>query len=116
MSTPTSPSSSSSPSLSSNKLTASLNAARRGESSSPSTPPSSRRPQLSATARKQALRDFYNLDKSKTTIHTTIELDKPDFDGRDYVDRVVREKGLGTLLRMENEIVQGTLILLRFVY
>jgi hypothetical protein len=101
MSTPTSPS------LSSNKLTASLNAARRGETPSPSTPPSRRpQPSLTTNARKQALREFYNLDKSKST-SSTPELDKPDFDGRAYVDRLVRERDLSTLLSMENDFVQG---------
>jgi vacuolar protein sorting-associated protein 51 len=106
MSQSTSITSSPSPSIGSSKLTASLNAARRGESSTSST--SIRRTQgnLTPTARKQALRDFYNLDKSKNSSSTS-ELDKADFDGKDYVDKLVRERNLSTLMLMENELVQG---------
>jgi hypothetical protein len=103
MSTPTSPHPSS-PSLSSHKLTTTLNAARRGESSAPSTPPL-RRP-LSAHSRKQALREFYNLDKSRAT-NTSVQLDRPDFDGKTYVDKLVKERDLGTLISLENDLVQG---------
>ena len=109
MSLPTSPMTSSpTPSNPSNKLTVALNAARRGESS-PSTPTVRRNPAiLTPTARKQALRDFYNLDKSKSaSSSSTIELDREDFDGKDYVDKVVRERNLSTLIAMENDLVQG---------
>ena len=99
--------SSPSPSIASNKLTASLHAARRGESPIPSTP-SRRTPGiLTPTARKQALRDFYNLDKSKT-ISSTTDLDREDFDGKHYVDKLVRERNLSTLIMMENDLVQGS--------
>jgi len=109
MSLPTSPMASSpTPSNPSNKLTVALNAARRGESS-PSTPTVRRNPAiLTPTARKQALRDFYNLDKSKSaSSSSTIELDREEFDGKDYVDKVVRERNLSTLIAMENDLVQG---------
>jgi len=106
MSQPNSVPSSPSPSIASNKLTASLHAARRGESPVPSTP-SRRTPGiLTPTARKQALRDFYNLDKSKPTPPAT-DLDREDFDGKDYVDKLVRERNLSTLIMMENDLVQG---------
>src|ERR1700731_5257369 len=101
MSYPTSPlPTSPTPSNPSNKLTASLNAARRGESSIPSTPTRRTQGILTPTARKQALRDFYNLDKSKP-ISSTPDLDREDFDGKDYVDKLVREKNLSTLIMME---------------
>jgi len=98
-----------SPSLPS-KLTTSLQAARRGESPTPSA--STRRTQgiLTPTARKQALRDFYNLDKSKPTSSVT-DLDREDFDGKDYVDKLVKERNLSTLIMMENDLVQGALSL-----
>lgn len=95
-----------SPSVASNKLTASLNAARRGESSTSSSPIRRTQGNLTPTARKQALRDFYNLDKSKNS-GSTSDLDKADFDGKDYVDKLVRERNLSTLMLMENELVQG---------
>lgn len=97
------------PSNPSNRLTVALHAARRGESG-PSTPTPRRNPAiLTPTARKQALRDFYNLDKSKpSSSSSTLELDKEDFDGKDYVDKLVRERNLTTLVAMENELVQGT--------
>ena len=100
------------PSNPSNKLTVALNAARRGESS-PSTPTPRRNPSiLTPTARKQALRDFYNLDKSKpSSSSSTLELDKEDFDGKDYVDKLVRERNLTNLVAMENELVQGTFVI-----
>lgn len=106
MSQPNSLPPSPSPSIASNKLTASLHAARRGESPTPSTP--SRRTQgiLTPTARKQALRDFYNLDKSKLVSSAT-DLDREDFDGKDYVDKLVRERNLSDLIMMENDLVQG---------
>ena len=111
MSGPTSPHPSS-PSLSSHQLTASLNAARRGESPTPSTPsPRRPHPNLTSTARKQALREFYNLDKSKASGSTT-ELDKPEFDGKGYADKVVHEKNLRTLIALENELVQGLVLLI----
>lgn len=94
-STPASPPPSTAPS----KLTASLNAARRGESPTPT------RLALTPTARKQALRDFYNLDRSKPLSAT--ELDREEFDGREYVDKLVKEKDLKTLISMENDLVQG---------
>jgi hypothetical protein len=105
MSYPTSPlPASPTPSNPSNKLTASLNAARRGESPIPATP---RRTQsnLTPTARKQALREFYNLDKSK--LNSSIDLDKEEFDGKEYVDKLVKERNLATLIVMENDLVQG---------
>jgi hypothetical protein len=112
MSQPTSPDPSSpTPSLASNKLTASLNAARRGASPTPKSPvypPRRTQSSLTPTARKQALRDFYNLDKSKGQSSTT-DLDKDDFNGKDYVDKLVREKSLNTLVAMENDLVQGSL-------
>jgi len=107
MSQPTSVTPSPSPSVTSSKLTASLNAARRGESSASSTPIRRTQGNLTPTARKQALRDFYNLDKSKNSSSTS-ELDKADFDGKDYVDKLVRERNLSTLILMENELVQGS--------
>jgi len=61
---------------------------------------------LTPTARKQALRDFYNLDRSKPTSSVT-DLDREDFDGKDYVDKLVRERNLATLIMMENDLVQG---------
>jgi hypothetical protein len=94
-----------SPSLPS-KLTSSLQAARRGESPTPSTPTRRTHGILTPTARKQALRDFYNLDKSKPTSSVT-DLDREDFDGKDYVDKLVRERNLTTLIIMENDLVQG---------
>src|SRR5277367_6465389 len=97
-SSPTSPP----PSTAPNKLTASLNAARRGESP---TPTRLAQPVLTPTARKQALRDFYNLDRSKPLSAT--ELDREEFDGREYVDKLVKEKDLQTLIAMENDLVQG---------
>src|SRR5580704_12002925 len=87
------------PSNSSNKLTVALNAARRGESSSSTPTPRRNQSILTPTARKQALRDFYNLDKSKPS-SSTAELDKGDFDGKDYVDKLVRERNLSTLVAM----------------
>jgi hypothetical protein len=106
MSQPTSPLPSSP--TPSNKLTASLNAARRGESPAPNAPSQPRRTQssLTPTARKQALRDFYNLDKSKSPTSTS-DLDKEDFNGKDYVDKLVKERELSTLVAMENDLVQG---------
>jgi vacuolar protein sorting-associated protein 51 len=106
MSQSTSITSSPSPSVASSKLTASLNAARRGEPSTSSTPIRRGQGNLTPTARKQALRDFYNLDKSKNSSSTS-ELDKADFDGKDYVDKLVRERNLSALILMENELVQG---------
>lgn len=102
---PPSPSPSSAPS----KLTASLSAARRGESPvAPSTPPPRGTQRiLTPTARKQALRDFYNLDRTKP-LSSSKELDKEHFDGKDYVDKLVKEKNLKTLISMENDLVQGT--------
>lgn len=94
-----------SPSLPS-KLTTSLQAARRGESPTPSTPTRRTQGILTPTARKQALRDFYNLDKSKPPSSVT-DLDREDFDGKDYVDKLVRERNLATLIMMENDLVQG---------
>jgi len=109
MSTPDSGPTSPSPSTVSNKLTASLHAARRGESPTPSTPTRRTQGILTPTARKQALRDFYNLDKSKqSSSSSTIDLDKEGFDGKDYVDKLVKEKNLNTLIVLENELVQGT--------
>src|SRR5271170_5052499 len=96
-----------SPSLPS-KLTSSLQAARRGESPTPSTPTRRTQGILTPTARKQALRDFYNLDKSKPTSSIT-DLDREDFDGKDYVDKLVRERNLSTLIMMENDLVQGAI-------
>ena len=93
-----------SPSVSTHKLTASLNAARRGESPTPSTP-TRRTGVLTPTARKQALRDFYQLDKTRSASIT--DLDREAFDGKDYVDKLVREKNLKELMSMENDIVQG---------
>jgi hypothetical protein len=106
MSQPTSPLPSSP--TPSNKLTASLNAARRGEYPTPNSPsqPSRTKSSLTPTARKQALRDFYNLDKSKPST-STADLDKDNFNGKDYVDKLVKEKGLSTLVAMENDLVQG---------
>jgi len=94
-----------SPSVSTHKLTASLNAARRGESSTPSTPTRRTGGMLTPTARKQALRNFYNLDKTRSA--STTDLDREGFDGKDYVDKIVREKNLNTLITMENDLVQG---------
>ena len=91
------------PSTAHNRLTASLNAARRGESPTPTRLAQS---VLTPTARKQALRDFYNLDRSKPLSAT--ELDREEFDGREYVDKLVKEKDLKTLISMENDLVQGT--------
>jgi hypothetical protein len=107
MSQPNSVPSSPSPSIASNKLTASLHAARRGESPIPLTPTRRTPGILTPTARKQALRDFYNLDKSKP-ISSTTDLDREDFDGKDYVNKLVREKNLSTLIMMENNLVQGS--------
>jgi hypothetical protein len=104
MSYPTSPLPTSPTPPNPNQLTASLNAARRGESPIPATP---RRTQsnLTPTARKQALREFYNLDKSK--LNSSIDLDKEDFDGKEYVDKLVKERNLATLIVLENDLVQG---------
>ena len=98
-----------SPSSASTKLAASLNAARYGESPSTPSTPTPRRTQgiLTPTARKQALRDFYNLDRTKPLSSST-ELDKEHFDGKDYVDKLLKEKNLKTLISMENDLVQGT--------
>jgi hypothetical protein len=105
MSQPNSPlPTSSTPSLPS-KLTESLNAARRGESPTPSTSNRKNQVVLTPTARKQALRDFYNLDKNRAI--TSTDLDKEGFNGKDYVDKLVREKNLASLIRMENDLVQG---------
>src|SRR5437762_2460485 len=106
MSQPNSVPSSPSPSIASNKLNASLHAARRGESPTPSTPTRRTPGILTPTARKQALRDFYNLDKSKPITSTT-DIDRENFDGKDYVDKLVRERNLRTLIMMENDLVQG---------
>ena len=101
---PPSPSPPSAPS----KFTASLSAARRGESPvTPSTPTRRTQGILTPTARKQALRDFYNLDRT-TPLSSSTELDKEHFDGKDYADKLVKEKNLKTLISMENDLVQGT--------
>jgi hypothetical protein len=107
MSYPTSPlPTSPTPSNPSNKLTASLNAARRGESPIPSTPARRTQSSLTPTARKQALRDFYNLDKAK--LNSSTDLDRENFDGKEYVDKLVKERNLATLIVLENDLVQGT--------
>jgi hypothetical protein len=107
MSYPTSPlPTSPTPSNPSNKLTASLNAARRGESPIPSTPTRRTQSALTPTARKQALRDFYNLDKAK--LNSSTDLDRENFDGKEYVDKLVKERNLATLIVLENDLVQGT--------
>jgi hypothetical protein len=96
-----------SPSTAPNKLTASFNAARRGESASTSsTPPRRAQGILTPIARKQALRDFYNLDRTKPLSSST-ELDKEGFDGKEYVDKIVKEKNLKILITLENDLVQG---------
>lgn len=110
MSQPNSLPPSPSPSLPSHKLTATLHAARRGESSASSTPTRRTPGILTPIARKQALRDFYNLDKSKPITPAT-DLDREDFNGKDYVDKLLREKNLNTLIMMENDLVQGICIL-----
>ena len=38
---------------------------------------------------------------------STTELDKEDFDGKDYIDKIVRERNLSALIMMENDLVQG---------
>jgi hypothetical protein len=34
-------------------------------------------------------------------------LDKEGFDGKEYVDKLVKEKNLKTLITLENDLVQG---------
>jgi vacuolar protein sorting-associated protein 51 len=95
-----------SPSLQSSKLTISLNAARRNNAPAESTPSPLRTPPvLTPTARKQALREFYNLDRSRP-ISTNTDLDRDPFNGKDFVDKLARENGLHALVRMENDLVQ----------
>jgi hypothetical protein len=64
---------------------------------------------LTPIARKQALRDFYSLDRTRQL--TSTDLDKEGFDGKDYVDKCVQEKDLTSLLRLENDLVQGITVI-----
>ena len=95
-----------SPSRSSSRLAFSLETG--GRDGSTTSLASARRNQgiLTPTARKQALREFYNLNKHKITSSGT-DLDKEEFDGKDYVDKLVKEKNLTALITMENDLVQG---------
>jgi hypothetical protein len=93
-------------SRSSSRLALSIEASGRENSTTSLASPRRTQGTLTPTARKQALREFYKLNKHKSTSSGT-DLDKENFDGKDYVDKLVKEKNLTSLITMENDLVQG---------